>query len=237
MLTDIGFLGDHAESRPSRLASPQASATPSKLAPRTTPSIRLEGHSPPSWASSHHPCQGWPFLPQQALSGIKQERGSSPPPIVGHHQHLPDLLSLPHPLNRLPKIPSEEELEYDCEEGIGEEEEGIEVERAFVIFYAGNQMGILCICCCWCFVLSVEICRWTYRMEALLMDPYPPRKRRGGFFSQRYWKKMKWMPQKHFNQTHLTISFRQSNRNLHRYIVDIMNNVLCWKVWTTMFNI
>ena len=117
------------ESSPSRVSagSEQASATPSKL-PTRPPSTGDEGHSPPSWASSHHPSQGWPFLPQQALGGIKQETGCSPLPVVSHHHpHLPDLLSLPHPLNRLPKISAEEELEYDCEEGIEEEEEGIEV--------------------------------------------------------------------------------------------------------------
>ena len=127
---------------PNRVSTSQAgSGSPSKLAAaRPTSNGGEEGHSPPSWASSHHPSQGWPFLSQQALGGIKQETSSPPPVVQGHHPHhphhghLPDLLSLPHPLNRLPKISAEEELEYDCEDGIEEEEEGIEVKRELLKF-------------------------------------------------------------------------------------------------------
>ena len=137
------------------MSTSQTSSTPSKVAARP-PSTGEEGHSPPSWPSSHHPSQGWPFLPQQALGGIKQET-SSPPPVVHphhpHHGHLPDLLSLPHPLNRLPKISSEEELEYDCEDGIEEDEEGIEVKRE-------NFAQIS----------SSHATRWTYHTT----PPYPP---------------------------------------------------------------
>ena len=120
------------ENGPNKVTSSGATEPPSTLAT----SIREEeGHSPPSsWPSPHHPGQGWPFLPHQGLGGIKQEAGS-PPPALGHHHHghLPDLLSLPHPLNQLPKISSEEELEYDCEDGIEEDEEGVEVERDLVL--------------------------------------------------------------------------------------------------------
>ena len=123
------FLGEHrAENGPNKVTSSGATEPPSTLAT----SIREEeGHSPPSsWPSPHHPGQGWPFLPHQGLGGIKQEAGSPPPPLGHHHHgHLPDLLSLPHPLNQLPKISSEEELEYDCEDGIEEDEEGVEVEK------------------------------------------------------------------------------------------------------------
>ena len=119
------------ENGPNKVTSSGATEPQSTLAT----SIREEeGHSPPSsWPSPHHPGQGWPFLPHQGLGGIKQEAGS-PPPALGHHHHghLPDLLSLPHPLNQLPKISSEEELEYDCEDGIEEDEEGVEVERDLV---------------------------------------------------------------------------------------------------------
>ena len=131
------------EGSPNRVSTSQTgSGSPSKLAAaRPTSNGGEEGHSPPSWASSHHPSQGWPFLSQQALGGIKQETSSPPPVVQGHHHphhphhgHLPDLLSLPHPLNRLPKISAEEELEYDCEDGIEEEEEGIEVKRELLKF-------------------------------------------------------------------------------------------------------
>ena len=172
------------ENSPKREGGSQASATPPKLAARPQ-SMREEGHSPPSWASSHHPSQGWPFLPQQnGLGGIKQEAGS-PPPVLGHHGHhghLPDLLSLPHPLNRLPKISSEEELEYDCEDGIEEEEEGIEVktdlikshlERSRQSQLSNGQ------------ILSFFETRWTYLMGARPTAPCLQRRRKEGFSSLR----------------------------------------------------
>ena len=156
-------------------------AVPAKLGARPS-SIREEGHSPPSWASSHHPSQGWPFLPQQTLAGIKQEAGSLPPVLGhhhGHHGHLPDLLSLPHPLNRLPKISSEEELEYDCEDGIEEEEEGIEVKTTLIILKSYLRRFFTK-----CSILIFET-RWTYRMGEHLTALCLQRRRRGGFYSQR----------------------------------------------------